>query len=563
LRFAYNDNRSITLKSLWKTVRLALNLTLTRRKLISSRTIGWAVSIALLLLGFSIVFDYGVSYDEYVNRRNGGVSLNYILALLDTTFKVSFQSADPALAMYRIPLESYQDRDYGVAFDLPALILERMFAINDVFHQYVFRHILTYLLFLVGCLALYKTILFRFSSHELSLCAVAMMVLSPRIFADSFYNSKDIVCMAAFAIATYGMQRLFEKKDIWSAAGFAFATAFAMNTRIIAIIFPAALVVIFLIGLLTKKAPLRVSVLLFYLIGVGLFTIAFWPWLWSNPVDHFALAFSNMSKFRWDGWVLYLGNYYPASDLPRHYLLTWILVSTPIAYLLLFCVGAVLIIHRVISNKLNIWKSLMELQDLIFLGIFFSPLAYVLIYKPVVYDGWRQFYFIYPAFICIAMRGLSFWLNPHKLLKPIRVIIVSFLFATMAHTCHWMVINHPFQNLYFNTLAPRGVSQSFELDYWGTTNVHILRHLLQYKPSGTLRIWPLGITSLSQSLVLLDEGEKSRIEIVTDPKDAEFSVTNFRFITPNQREFLNQPGWLNIYDLIVDKRVISSVFQKK
>ena len=542
---------------------MAFNLHLIQRKLINSQTIGWTIAFVLLLLGLSIVSDYGVSYDEYVNRRNGGVSLNYILSLLDSSFKVSFQKANEALAAYQIPLEAYQDRDYGVAFDLPVLILERLLAIDDIFHQYLFRHILTYLLFLAGCLALYKTILFRFLSPWLSLCAVVMMVLSPRIFADSFYNSKDIVCMAAFAIATYAMQRLLEKRDIWSAAGFAFATAFAMNTRIIAIMFPVALVAIFLVGLLTKKASLRSPVLFFYLISVALLTIAFWPWLWSNPVDHFILAFSNMSKFRWEGWVLYLGNYYPASDLPRHYLITWIFITTPIAYLLLFCGGAVSIIRRLVLNKLEIWKSSAELQDLIFLGIFCSPLLYVLINKPVVYDGWRQFYFIYPAFICIAIRGLAYWVNPHRLLKPVRAVLFSIIFATMVYTGHWMIINHPFQNVYFNDLAPRAVSQSFELDYWGTSNVHVLRHLLQYKPTGTLRIWPLGITSLSQSLVLLNETEKRRIEIVTDPHEAEFSVTNFRFITPNQREFLNQPGWLNIYDLIVDNRVISSVFQKQ
>ena len=77
---------------------MAFNLHLIQRKLINSQTIGWTIAFVLLLLGLSIVSDYGVSYDEYVNRRNGGVSLNYILSLLDSSFKVSFQKANEALA---------------------------------------------------------------------------------------------------------------------------------------------------------------------------------------------------------------------------------------------------------------------------------------------------------------------------------------------------------------------------------------------------------------------------------------------------------------------------------
>lgn len=516
----------------------------------------------LVLLGFYIVSDYGVTYDEYVNRRNGGVSLNYIATIIEKTFNISIFSGDQALAPYRIALDSYQDRDYGVAFDLPALVLERVLQINNVRDQYLLRHILTYLFFLVGCWALYKTVLIRFSSQFFGVCSVAMMILSPRIFADSFYNSKDIVFMSAAAIATYAMQRLFDKKDVISAAYFALATAFAINIRIIAIIFPIALATIVLFGLLTRKQPLHTKVLIFYVVVATVLTITFWPWLWTNPTERFMLAFSNMSKFRWEGWVLYLGNYYSASDLPRHYLMTWIAVSTPIFYLVLFAIGTLSIIKTTMFNKFLLWKSPEELQDLVFFGLFFSPLILVFINRPVLYDGWRQFYFVYPAFICIAIRGLTVGPKLLRHLKIYRFVLVSFFCATLIYVGSWMVTNHPFQNLYFNALATRGATQSFELDYWGTSNTRVLRYLLQYKPTGTLRIWSLGITAVTQSLVLLDEVDKNRIEIVNEADDAEFIVTNFRFITPEQRNFLRNSDWLNIYNVVVDQRVISGVFEK-
>ena len=543
----------------------------TQQKLLGSPFLVRVIFMLLLLLGSLIVSDYGVSYDEYVNRKNGGVTLNYLVEKIERFFNISVLPNGDALAAYRIPLHTYEDKDYGVAFDVPVLVLERVLNINNARHQYLLRHILTYLFFLGGCLALYKTVAVRFSSSLLGLCSVGMMVLSPRIFADSFYNSKDIVFMSAVAMATYAMQRMFYKKNLTSAALFGFVTAFAINIRIIGLIFPIALLAIVLIGLLIRKQPLRASLVIFYLAISSGFTIILWPWLWSNPIEHFMLAFSNMSKFRWEGWVLYLGHYYPSSDLPRHYLITWIIISTPIIYLLLFGVGALSIVKTTIANKFDLWRSPNELQDLIFFGLFFSPIMLVLINKPVLYDGWRQFYFIYPAFICLAIRGLTFVpkLKSIKLLKFWRVALFSALGATVIHVGNWMVTHHPFQNLYFNALTPSSSAESFdpssqlfELDYWGTSNVRLLRYLLEHKTSGNIRIWPLGITSIEQSLVMLTDAEKNRIQIVSSPEDAEFSVTNFRFITPQQRDFLSNKDWSTLYNLVVGQRVISSVLQK-
>jgi len=182
---------------------LTTTLQSTQQKQLGSPFLVRVIFMLLLLLGSLIVSDYGVSYDEYVNRKNGGVTLNYLVEKIERFFNISVLPNGDALAAYRIPLHTYEDKDYGVAFDVPVLVLERVLNINNARHQYLLRHILTYLFFLGGCLALYKTVAVRFSSSLLGLCSVGMMVLSPRIFADSFYNSKDIVFMSAVAMATY------------------------------------------------------------------------------------------------------------------------------------------------------------------------------------------------------------------------------------------------------------------------------------------------------------------------------------------------------------------------
>ena len=61
-----------------------------------------------------------------------------------------------------------------------------------------------------------------------------------------------------------------------------------------------------------------------------------WPFLWENPVNNFLEAYKNMSVFRWNDYVLYMGNYTRASELPWHYGLVYMFITTPVLYVILF-----------------------------------------------------------------------------------------------------------------------------------------------------------------------------------------------------------------------------------
>jgi len=59
------------------------------------------------------------------------------------------------------------------------------------------RHLTVFLIFCVGLVFLYRTLARRHGSWAAGLVGGAFMVLSPRLFADAFYNSKDIPFLAA------------------------------------------------------------------------------------------------------------------------------------------------------------------------------------------------------------------------------------------------------------------------------------------------------------------------------------------------------------------------------
>jgi hypothetical protein len=95
------------------------------------------------------------------------------------------------------------------------------------------------------------------------------------------------------------------------------------------------------------------------------------------------------------------------------------------------------------------------LQDAVFLGLFAVPITSAILLHPTVYDGWRQIYFVYPAFLLLAIRG---WvaLSSNDLVLTIRNSLLAVVTAvSIVHTAVWMWQAHPLQNVYFNTRRNR------------------------------------------------------------------------------------------------------------
>ena len=93
-----------------------------------------------LLLGLLIFDDYGISWDEHLERNHGLVSLDYVNQKLGHPFgKDRFSE--------KYELLSYRDRDHGHTFSIITFLIERWLNLTDVRQQYLMRHLLTFLLF--------------------------------------------------------------------------------------------------------------------------------------------------------------------------------------------------------------------------------------------------------------------------------------------------------------------------------------------------------------------------------------------------------------------------------
>src|SRR3989344_5107259 len=257
--------------------------------------------VAFFLLGLSVFRDYGVSWDEPRNRENGLVAFNYV--------------AQGAREIF-----GYFARDYGTAFELPLVMIERVFKVSDPYRIFQMRHFFTFLLFFVSVLIFYKLGREFFASRWLGLLGASFLVLSPRIFADSFYNSKDIALLSLFIISGCTFHRFFKKPSMISAALHAASSAYLADIRLVGLLMPIFTFVFIagdfiLIPEKRKEWKRQLAVLGAYAALFLFFLVLFWPLLWEDPAANFWNTLRGMGQFsRWSGTTLYLGEYVKAAE---------------------------------------------------------------------------------------------------------------------------------------------------------------------------------------------------------------------------------------------------------
>ena len=475
-----------------------------------------------LLIGILIHSDYGVSWDEPISRTNGLVNLKY----LESKFAPSLLTDE---VRNQQDLDSYTDKDYGVAFELPLVMLEQAFGVSED-NLYSFRHLVIFLFSSLGVLAIYKTAKFVYGDYKLGLLAALMIILSPRMFAESFYNSKDIVFMAGMAMAMYTLTRLITTPRIGLAILHGTVSAIAIDIRIMGILIVAATIGVLVVRAIKEEVPLRhtLACLLAYLAATALVVVALFPYLWHDPIGHFMAAFSNMARFRWDGWVLYMGTTYLASGLPWHYIPVWMLITTPLLFSAMMVAGVVHSARTLFRSRFSLWRTDRQMAELTFLALLFFPVLAIIAIHALVYDGWRHMYFVYPAFVLVAIGGfvaLKDLVRNAPLLKAAGLGLLTIGFCANAY---WIVHSHPLQNVYFNPVAGRNWKDQFEVDYWGVGNWGVLKSLLDRNDGRPIAIKADSATPLDRALLSMPRKDRDRFVLTPQEAKPEFVLTNYR-----------------------------------
>ncbi|MFT5129561.1 MAG: 4-amino-4-deoxy-L-arabinose transferase-like glycosyltransferase, partial [Rhodothermales bacterium] len=267
------------------------------------RAIFVGIPAAAALLCLCCYGDFGITWDENVQRQYGDMVLNYFASGFQDTRCNSF------LNLYF----------YGGIVELIAACCYETLG-SDVFAT---RHLVTGLIAVttVPAVMLYGRRLGR-SLWLPVFCAFALLGL-PRFVGHACNNSKDIPLAAMFAIAMFAIARLLSQERMsWKAVTLtAIPVGLALAVRVggvLVLAYACAGVALRIAQRWPQKPDLKAAagrVALF--IGIAwLLMLAFWPWAQQNPVLHPQKAFREATAFSHAKQVLFAGEQLSSKELP-------------------------------------------------------------------------------------------------------------------------------------------------------------------------------------------------------------------------------------------------------
>jgi hypothetical protein len=492
-------------------------------------------------VGINIYKDYGFSIDEPFQRTTGYYWYIWIINSFFENYSnlESLQNSFNKMEWSKEMLEG-TFLEYGVFFDLLAVIIENQFNLKNYQDIYHAKHLLNFFFFFLSSICFFYLIKHRFKNIFLPLVGTVFYITAPRIFAESFYNCKDIILMCLTVFSIFFCLKVLKNYKTKNIILFSFFAALATSLRPMGIFIIFLFIIFFIFesfeikNFFIKKINLILITIILYLI----FTYLLWPFLWTDPINNFLAAFQSFKKFELGvSSSFYLGKYVNTSYLPWHYTFVWIAVSTPIIYSFFFLIASFNVTYNFVKNFLEInindyskklWSNYNEKVDLFFLMFFLGPIFATIIFQSTLYNGWRHLYFIYPGLIYLIVYAINFLinLNVNKILKSAFFLIVIF---TIISNIFNLLKFHPYQNVYFNYLVEKKANSLFEIDYWGLGNAQSIKKILNnIDDSEEVSIGEASFTPLAYSRYIINNKKINNIVFSgTTKNNQDYFITNY------------------------------------
>ena len=316
--------------------------------------------------------------------------------------------------------------------------------------------------------------------------------------------------MGMFLVCFLLIYKLFSNYRLVYFIGLGVAMGILINLRIMGVMLFTIVVAYLISDIVSHKSnkTVRRKIItgfgFYFLTTIAVLYIS-WSYLYPDPLNNFVNAFQNMSKFRWNGEVLYLGEVIKATELPWHYAAVWFSISTPIWFLILGLSGIIFLSYRIFRHPGKIFNNSHDRHLTIYLVSFIAPFVIVVLFNSVIY-----------------------------------------------------VVNHPHQQVYFNWIANRSEFNhertNFEMDYWGTSYRKGLEAVLKKDKSDKIKVMVLHPPG-EFNLLILPPTERVRIQLTHD--NPKYFITNYRY----HPEDFNYSPEQEIFSIQVQNNTILSVFQ--
>lgn len=433
----------------------------------------FSIFVLISLIGFLVYRDYGVSWDEPIERCNG-------LHSLASAYYVFTRNS------LGFDLSKWTDRYYGNGLQHLLLFVDYLgdcFSFNSCGNaeSWFLRHKMTFIFMLVGLFFMYRTGCLLWRCKVKAIIPILLFLFLPRFVAESFYNIKDIGLLATMMVGGFFIVRYTLNNTYKNIIFLGIAAAFVCSVRLVGLqlLIMGIFIAVVLEPLCKGKWSWKKTSLHILCLFVSFFTclILFYPACWnSNVFTFFIDAFSYMTKHPWGGIIRFCGNDYRSVNLPWYYLIVWIGITVPLPVIFLLFIGSISVLKKCFSCSNKRLQPRVVFILLMFFMMFWGELLILPFIVKNYYNGWRHFYFLgYPMLILAGFGAVSLFKIAWKY-SFVKIVLITTVFTISLVHVVWMVSQHPYQYLYFNVLASSPAN--FELDYWHVSNIRGIKKIL-------------------------------------------------------------------------------------
>ena len=196
-----------------------------------NKIINFIFFATLIIIGYLIHNDYGVSIDEDIYKviaKNEYSFLKKIFLNNIIDFKIYFN-------------ELVNNNTSKVS----SLFYNLIFFFKDVIYYFTqidyetkkIANLFLNTLFVISNICFFKIVKIRFKNILYSYLAVLILYTSPRFFAESYYNYRDLLFLSLILIFFYFTQKLFNKLNYKNIFFFSIISSICIGLRFFGIIF--------------------------------------------------------------------------------------------------------------------------------------------------------------------------------------------------------------------------------------------------------------------------------------------------------------------------------------
>lgn len=508
-------------------------------------------------IGLLVVRDYGISYDETIQREHSLISYKYVKEKI-----LQKEIKDGYLGFFR-DLEGYEFKYYGVALQMPLVLIEDVLGFSMSSRQiFLIRHIYNFLICFLGYVCFYFALKKILKNNWLALLGIMLLALYPRFYGNQFFDIKNMLFAGMSMITFWTLVNVVEYYCVRNALFFGVAAALSANVRFMGIYFLMLLLAYFLLVDITDYVRCRVDkkqvlqepkkylkYMKKYLLVGGCYFLS-WiivtPVAWENPIKAFWLIATKMSHWT-SGSMLFNGQVITSAELPWHYLFVWFGITIPLTYQILFVLGHIYVIEGLIQSQ-NKWMDMLDKYKwpICIIALFWGNVGVVIILKAWIYIEWRHMYFVFVPFCGIVVYGIQFLIEFIS-----KKLIYSFVAMCLLMQVFWSVRNHPYQYVYFNMIGKQ-VAANFDRDSWRVANYDMVKWILEHEETACIS----GLNGAAWYIFTDEERER-----IYDGMNEEsgYIIENYRNVAGNRVKY---EGYEEVHSIWVDDFKIGSVFRR-